>query len=238
LNPQERGPPTLQNLASLIELVKLGAGTSYAEVSSGRLGKGLDLTQQAASKRLIDLEKAGLISRVHSGRGLKVKLTPDGLRAVRTFYRGLKGALDEGPAFLVFRGTLFTGLREGGYYVSLGGYARPFRSTLGFIPYPGTLNLRLTDPAMVEERRRLNLAEGVEIPGFEDTKRTYGPVKCFRAQIGDRYPAAVLAIERTHYDDTVLEVISPLNLRKTLKLRDGDECEVTAYLEQSRGPPK
>jgi CTP-dependent riboflavin kinase len=56
-------------------------------------------------------------------------------------------------------------------------------------------------------------------------------VKAFKAKIAGKYPGAVLAIERTHYDNSVLEVISPLNIRKVLKLSDGDECSVTAFLE-------
>ena len=38
-------------------------------------------------------------------------------------------------------------------------------------------------------------------------------------------------IERTHYDDTVLELISPVNLRRELKLKDGDELSATVHLE-------
>lgn len=221
-----RSPPTAQNLGTLLELVKLGAGSSYAAVTSARLGKALELTQQAASRRLIELESAGFVTRAHSGRGLRVRLTPEGLRAVQVLYRELKGALEQIPKELTFRGVLFTGLGEGGYYVSLEGYGKHFKESLGFEPFAGTLNLRLTSQMMVEQRGSLHLLDGIQVKGFSDGGRTYGPVKCFRALIG-RFQGAVLAIERTHYDDTVLEVISPVNLRKALKLEDGDECEVT-----------
>jgi riboflavin kinase len=85
---------------------------------------------------------------------------------------------------------------------------------------------------MVEQRRRLDLLEGIEIPGFTDGKRSYGPVKVFRARVAGRHPGAVLAIERTHYDSSVLEIISPVNLRRSLRLKDGDECALTVYLER------
>ena len=225
-----RGSPTPQSLSTLLELMKLGAGRSYADVSSTRLGEAIGLTQQAASKRLIDLEGSGLVERVHSGRSLRVRLTPRGLAAVHAVYGGLRGAFEEPPKEMTFTGTLFTGFREGSYYVSLKGYARAFRRTLGFVPYPGTLNLRLSTPRMVGQRTHLASLEGVKVPGFEDGKRTYGPVYCFRAKVEGKHPAAVLAIERTHYDHSVLEVISPVNLRKALGLRDGDECSVTAYV--------
>ena len=223
--------PSPQQLTTLVELISSGAAYSAIEVSSSGLGKALGLTQQAASKRLLDLERSGLIERVHSGRGLSVRLTETGLQAARSLYGGLKAAFDGGPRVLTFRGSVFTGFKEGGYYVSLDGYAKHFREAFGFEPYPGTLNLKLSSPAMVEQWRRLKFLKGVDVPGFEDGRRTYGPVKCFRANVGGRYPGAVLAIERTHYDNSVLEVISPLNLRRVLRLKDGDECSVTTYLE-------
>jgi len=159
-----------------------------------------------------------------------VRLTDTGLRAAGSFYTDLKGALERPPGQLDFRGTVFTGFGEGGYYVSLGGYAKPFVEALGFRPFPGTLNLRLSNESMIEQRRRLEFLKGVEVAGFRDRTRTYGPVKCFKALIGGKSRGAVLAIERTHYDSSVLEVISPVNLRKTLRLEDGDECSVTVYL--------
>ncbi len=228
--PASRVPAT--QILTLVELVKLGAGNSFAAVSSSKLGKALDITQQAASLRLVKLEKAGLIKRAHSGRGLAVRLTDAGLREAGSFYSGLKGALEKPPGQIEFTGTVFTGFGEGGYYVSLKGYAKPFVDALGFEPFPGTLNLRLSTESMVEQRRRLDFLEGVQVAGFKDRTRTYGPVKCFKALIDGRSQGAVLAIERTHYDSSVMEVISPVNLRKTLGLNDGDECSVTVFAEQ------
>jgi len=224
-----RVDPTL--ILTLVELVKLGAGGAPAIVSSTRLGESLGLSQQAASLRLVKLEKAGLIKRAHSGRGLAVRLTDAGRKEAGSFYTDLKGALERPRGALDFSGTIFTGFGEGGYYVSLKGYAKPFMEALGFQPYPGTLNLRLSTESMIEQRRSLDYLQGVEVSGFRDRSRTYGPVKCFMALVGAKYQGAVLAIERTHYDSSVLEVISPFNLRKSLRLKDGDECSVTVFLE-------
>lgn len=219
-----------KRLATLVILVRLGAGGSYSSVSTARLGEALGLTQQAASARLRELESSGFVERVHSGRGLAVRLTEKGLGEVTSVYSDLKLALEPGGSTVPFRGRVFTGYGEGGYYISLKGYAAQFQRALGFVPFPGTLNLRLSDPRLVEQRRLLKALPGIEVLGFKDGRRTYGPVKCFRARVNGRHQAAVLAIERTHYDSTVLEVISPVNLRQTLGLKDGDECTVTSYL--------
>ena len=157
-------------------------------------------------------------------------MTKEGLEAVETFLADASVNLERSKREVKFRGALFTGFGEGGYYISLRGYSEAFIKLLGFEPFPGTLNLRLTNEAMVEQRKRLDLLRGVEVPGFTDGKRTYGPVKCFKAKIEEDHPGAVLAIERTHYDSSVLEVIAPINLRKALGLKDGDECSLVAYL--------
>ena len=217
-------------MTTLLHLVRLGAVRSFTSISTKKLGDAMDLSQQAASLRLSGLESAGLIERARSGRGLAVRLTDSGLDLVEAFLSDANANLERGRNELTFRGTLFTGLGEGGFYVSLRGYSSNFARILGFEPFPGTLNLRLTNQAMVEQRRRLDLMKGIEVPGFSDGKRSYGPVKCFKALVAGKREGAVLAIERTHYDSSVLEVVSPVNLRRSLNLKDGDECYVTAFL--------
>jgi len=219
-----------EKLTTLLHLVRLGAVRSFANVSTARLAESIGLSQQAASLRLTELEKGGLIERARSGRGLAVRLTDAGLEMVGAFLADAGSNLEKGRNELTFRGTVFSRLGEGRYYLSQKGYSSGFSRALGFEPFPGTLNLRLTSEAMVEQRRRLDLMKGIEVPGFSDGKRTFGPVRCFRAVVAGKKPGGVLAIERTSYDSSVLEVVSPLNLRRTLGLEDGDECSVTAYL--------
>jgi riboflavin kinase len=79
----------------------------------------------------------------------------------------------------------------------------------------------------MEQTRDLRSREGLRIEGFESEKRTYGGARCYRATVNGRYPAAVLVIDRTHYDDSVMEIISPVHFRKELGLKDGDEVTVT-----------
>ncbi|MDG6902182.1 MAG: DUF120 domain-containing protein [Nitrososphaerota archaeon] len=225
-------PPVASSgqLATLLHLAKLGAVRSFTNVTTGMLGEAMGLSQQAASLRLAELQRAGLVERAHSGRGLAVRLTDRGLDAVETFLADVGANMERGKNTLGFRGMVFTGLKEGRYYISLAGYKEGFTGALGFVPFPGTLNLRLANEAMVDQRRRLDLLKGLEVPGFADGMRSYGPVKCFRAKIAGKHPGGVLVIERTHHDNSVLEVISPVNLRRALDLEDGDECAVTVYL--------
>ncbi|MDG7016416.1 MAG: CTP-dependent riboflavin kinase [Nitrososphaerota archaeon] len=128
-------------------------------------------------------------------------------------------------------GRLFTGLGEGAYYMSLEGYKKQFLMLLGFTPFPGTLNISV-DPSDVPLRKQLDVLPGLEVRGFKDGKRTYGPVKCFRAMVAGKYRSGALVIERTHHGDSVLEVVSPVNLRKALGLAEGDRVSVAVLMEE------
>jgi riboflavin kinase len=75
-------------------------------------------------------------------------------------------------------------------------------------------------------RDTLEKLPGIEIEGFEDGHRTYGGAKCFIAKINN-VDGAVLVIERTSHDNSVLEVIAAVRLRDRLNLKDGDSVKIS-----------
>jgi riboflavin kinase len=121
---------------------------------------------------------------------------------------------------------------EGAYYMSLEGYRRQFREKLGYEPYPGTLNVRLTDQIYMNGRLELGKHPSIFINGFSDGTRTYGWVKCYRATINDGAidNAAVLVLERTHYDDSMVEVIAPISIKQAAGIKNGDRIKVQVQL--------
>jgi riboflavin kinase len=122
---------------------------------------------------------------------------------------------------------------EGRHYISLPGYMRQFRERLGYEPYEGTLNVDL-DADSVRARARMDGLDPIEIDGWADEDRTYGPAYCWPATVtpaadGDatRYERAhVIAPERTHHGDDQLEVIATDRLRDELALEDGDTITI------------
>lgn len=215
-------------IPTLVELCKLGALRGFVELSSEELAEKLGQSQQAASRHLQELDALGFLERKRSGTKLAVRLTAAGDEAVRAHFASLKVALDAKPTKRIeFLGRVFQGLGEGAYYIGLEGYKKQFSKVLGFDPYPGTLNVKLESALQVERKRELRAFDGLRINGFESGGRTYGGARCYRATVGRKpLPGAVLVIDRTHYDDSVLEVISPDYLRGSLKLKSGDEVQV------------
>ena len=216
-------------MSELYELVKHKAHQKFVTVSSEELASKMGQSQQAASQHLQRLEKLGLIERRREGLKFAVKLTSKGYDLVRSHYSQLKAAVEEKGRDIVFKGKLFEGLGEGAYYIGLGGYMQQFVKVLGFDPFPGTLNVKLESPLQMEQKREMRSREGLKIQGFENGTRTYGGARCYRAVVNGKVPAAVLVIDRTHYDDSVLEIISPANFRKDFGLKNGDEVTVAVF---------
>lgn len=216
-------------LKLVIAIIKEGASTQFKIITTSELARKVGLTQQAVSKQMKEMEELGLIERRKAGRSQAVTVTEKGKEYLITLYTSIKEALEGSERELIITGTVFKGLGEGAYYVSLEGYRKQFKEKLGFDPFPGTLNLRL-DSLNKEIKVKLNGFNGIEIHGFSNEKRTYGGAKCFKAKVNDTVEGAALIIERSHYGDDVLEVISPYNLRKEFKLKDGDKVSVKVFV--------
>jgi len=97
---------------------------------------------------------------------------------------------------------------------------------LGFDPYPGTLNLKLTGDYDTKTRTELESYPAIEVEGFKNEDRTFGLVKCYPVMIDNKVKGALISALRTHYDVSVLELIAPVCLRKHLNLKDGTKVKI------------
>jgi riboflavin kinase len=115
---------------------------------------------------------------------------------------------------------------EGAYYMSLKGYTKQFKEKLGYVPFPGTLNVKLSKKEYIETVSQFYNRDCILINGFSDEKRTYGWVKCFNAKLNNLIDCELVILERTHHDNSVIELISKINIRKTAKLKDGSNLTI------------
>jgi riboflavin kinase len=222
----------LQHIMTLIELLSRGAHHNFVEITTTEIGQDTGRSQQAASKHLLDLEISGYIERLKKGQKFAVKVTDKGYSEIQNLFLSLRTALELAPATIDFEGKVVSGMGEGAYYRSLGGYREQFKEKLGYEPFLGTLNVRLTDQIYMNARLELGKHRSILINGFSDGTRTYGWVKCYRASIndGEIESAAVLVLERTHYDDSMLEVIAPISIKNTADVKDGDKIKVQVLI--------
>ncbi|MFQ3283338.1 MAG: riboflavin kinase [Natronomonas sp.] len=216
-------------LATLKLVALEGALGGRTTVTCSELAARLDASNQTASRRLQRLEDAEYLTREVTGDGQVVSITDEGERALQREYADYR-RLFEGDANVTLRGTVTSGMGEGRHYISLPGYMRQFRERLGYEPFPGTLNVELSDDS-ARMRARMDALDPVDIDGWADDERTYGPAFCWPATVetagSERYEEAhVIAPERTHHDADQLEVIAPEKLRETLPIDDDDTLEV------------
>lgn len=222
--------------ATLFRLAELGAYSGELLITTEKLAKTLNVSQQTASRHLIELQALGMIRRTRVARGESIRVTAKGSEDLNRMYLRLKAIFEMKPAEAVFEGTLFSGIGEGAWYVSQPGYRRQFIHKLGFDPFPGTLNLRLK-PEHANDRKLLETIPHIEIEGFRDGERTFGPVTCYRARINDAEDGALICAVRTHYAADVIEFIAPENLRTKLGLKDGDTVKARIMPSTRSGTP-
>jgi riboflavin kinase len=212
-------------LQTLKELALLGAIKNKIEISSLELAKQLESSQQSASRYLVELDKEGMITRelgIKKQLIMVTNLGEEALNKEHLQYQQIFELTDR----VVFKGKVISGMGEGRYYTEQSGYVEQFKEKIGFIPYPGTLNVEIE----YVERNKLRLlknSKAIIIEEFKTKNRSFGGVRCFKAKINGSEGAIVLPL-RSHYS-SILEFISPDYLRQRLNLKDGDSVKIIIY---------
>jgi riboflavin kinase, archaea type len=188
------------------------------------MGEMLGLSSQTASRRLKGLETHGFLTRTIVPDGQHVTLTGAGEAELRKEYQGYIRIFSEHNKGFVLNGTVVSGIGEGKYYMSLGPYKEQFNTHLGFEPYPGTLNIRLSSSS-IPVRKKIEALDWIRIKGFSTDGRTFGDAKCLPCRIGS-ISCGIVMPGRTHYPEDIIEVIAPVALRRKLGVEDSDTVTV------------
>jgi riboflavin kinase, archaea type len=215
---------TFQHIVILSELLLSGAKNNFVELTTNEIAKKIKRSQQLASKELLDLEFFGCIKRNKKSKKYTIKVTERGYQQVYDHFLFLKTAVESFKHVIDFEGHIITGMGEGAYYMSLNGYKKQFKEKLGYEPYPGTLNIKLNSMLFVEAKKEMLKYPSINIEGFSDQSRTFGWVKCYPASINDskNINSSILILERTHYDDSIIELIAPFSIKEQFSLKNGD----------------
>lgn len=216
----------------LIFLAQNGAFTKSLSMSTSTIAQYLGTSQQSASRILIQLEQNGYIEKMTVGKTTLIRLTNKGLDELRNLYTVLKSIFEK-PMEVILEGRVFSGLGEGFYYISLPQYFEQIKERVGFVPYPGTLNIQLLSKDSLENRMLLEKIADIPIDGFSNGQRTYGGAKCIKALFNGEQEAAIIFVERSHYGKDVIEVIAPVYLRGKYGLRDGDKVFLKVALKNT-----
>ncbi len=222
----------MNELDILVYLGKMGAFSNPIPVTTSRIGADLGESQQNVSRWLIKMERDGLIYRNDGIKGYLIQITPEGEKTLQRIKNEIEAALSRKNR-IVMKGKLVTGIGDGKYYMSLPQYAGGIKKTFGFNPYPGTMNMKLTDMSGIRQKERITARCGFRIPGFAEGNRVFGGLKCFPCKINGM--DCVLTIpERSHHPFDIMEIVAPVSLREKLKIKDGDNVEIEVDLNETQ----
>jgi riboflavin kinase len=114
-------------------------------------------------------------------------------------------------------GEVTTGLGKAAFFLSQEFYTREFEKNLGFVPFPGTLNVVVSEEYLDEINGIKNSCENLIKPD-----EGFGAVKFIEAVLNDNVDGAIVFPAKTTHEENYLEFISENKLRDELNLEDGD----------------
>ena len=121
-------------------------------------------------------------------------------------------------------GKAETGIKRGAYYVEK--FSDRFRDKLGYIPFPGTLNIRLVPEGDAVDRGELEGRGNITISPFEKEGEAFVRVRCYPCIINGKIFGSVVVPDRTDHPPEVIELVAKVNIRDALGIEDGDRVEV------------
>ena len=123
------------------------------------------------------------------------------------------------------KGEVLSGTGEGAEFLKLSWVKKQIAEKLGFIPYPGTLNIKLSEES---SKLKILLKKARPIKILPKTGFCLG--KCFKGYLMDNVECAIVLPEVTDYPAGIIEIIASENLREKLQLKDCDAVEVKILL--------
>src|SRR3990172_1911897 len=127
---------------------------------------------------------------------------------------------------VTIRGIVVSGMGKGRLILQFDWVRDQIISKVGFTPFPGTLNLKLSDSKSLA---RFTEAKSWPAIIIDPPDEEHCQGKVFRALIGDRIEGAVVLPCVPSYPSDVAEVIAPVNLREALRLTDGDSVSLRLF---------
>jgi len=120
----------------------------------------------------------------------------------------------------IIKGYVTSGKKEGGYFLMKEGYIKQLKEKLGFIPYPGTLNIKA--------EAKLPETPTCILENFSEKGKNYGRVFCYKALLRYKEKEIACFVVKPLFsvECGVIEVMHEKNLREALGLNDRDEVEL------------
>ena len=119
-------------------------------------------------------------------------------------------------------GIVTSGQGKGAYFMSLPVYKTQFEKQLNFTPFPGTLNIKISEEA-IDSIHQMDEDKLKTVKG----KENFGDVLLVKATLNDKIDGAIVFPKKTTHGENILEFIASKNLKETFGIKDGDSVKIT-----------
>ena len=119
-------------------------------------------------------------------------------------------------------GVIFSDMGVAASFMTLDWVQSALKQSLGFAPFPATLNIRPKAPADAETWRRKR-AESAGVP-LQSAQGSFCSARLYPIEIvgGGKVAAAILVPEVADYPSDKIEIVAPMRLKDHLGVGDGD----------------
>jgi riboflavin kinase len=128
---------------------------------------------------------------------------------------------------LILKGKVASGLGQGRFYLAKRQYQQNIKRILGYCPFFGTLNIKLTNP---QSQRRLNKFVPIRVKDFQESNKKFAALKCYPCLLFfkklSNIKAHIIVPQVNKKPDGIIELIAPFSLRNKYNLRDGEEVKI------------
>lgn len=120
------------------------------------------------------------------------------------------------------KGIVISGQGKGAYFMSKSFYKTQFLEKLNFKPFPGTLNLKISN-------NEIDIIQDIKKDKLEKIKGegNFGDVLLIKATLNNDVRGAVVFPKKTTHGENILEFITSINIKETLGIKDGDEVKIS-----------
>ena len=131
---------------------------------------------------------------------------------------------------IAIKGRLTEGLKESSLFTNLPWVREQFITKLGIDPYPGTLNLDISDSEDIEKLKEIKQRKGIEIIPQQEG---FCSAKSFHVLVGGKIKGAIIVPQVPDYPESKLEIISSDKITDVLSLKSGDVVQIEIPLTSS-----
>ena len=127
-------------------------------------------------------------------------------------------------------GRITTGLGKAAAFMNVEWANQAFYDILGQLPFPGTVNVKLSSN---EDMKVWSCIKSVPGQLIQPPDPNWCKSFVYKAEISGKIKAAIILPDVKNYPDDQVELIASENVRERLSLQDGDQVNIEIWVDGS-----